>query len=354
MLLNSIFALVIGVLVGSYCINDIVGAIVVDGEAMRFFQIEAWQQSDVQRQKLRMLLLAYLPPLLIIEVFDITMFMNLDLYISIAILALLATTRLTLRMIFPLQHYAFIRSLRPIAQSEWAGLEPRIKTWADLMGVELAGTYVYKDLIGQINAHLVGLGKPYLMLSETFLRYSDWRQQDATICVGLSLVRKRVAQASILLNSVTMFMLLGLLILTVTVLYSAIDPFTPLVIVIVGYALILGGYNYVRYWIKKRFFDGDRLAVFTTGDPVALMVALNTIGMLNGISPTQKTILPSNAERIQYLDTLVRQSWPRAPQAGAPVPSIVAFTFGQHYLTVPLDQATEVGPVPAAAFRPLQ
>src|SRR5262249_44748113 len=151
--INPIFALLIGVLVGSY-VNDIVGAIVVDGEAMRFFQIEAWQRSDVQRQKLRTLLLLYLPPLLIIEVFNITMFMNLDLYISIAILAFLAITRLTLRMVFPLQHYAFIKPFRPIKQSEWAGLEQRIKTWANLMGVELAGIYVHKDLIGHVNAHL--------------------------------------------------------------------------------------------------------------------------------------------------------------------------------------------------------
>jgi hypothetical protein len=353
--LNPMIALIIGLLVGGY-VNDIVSAIVVDGEAMQFFQMSTLQRNDIQKQKLHTFLVVYLPVLLILEFYIVLVFTNINFFIWLAIFMLFAIIRLVSRIVFALPYHAFIKAIRPLGQSEWAFLEQRIKSWANLMGVEIAGIYVQKDLIGQINSYTLGLGKPNLLISETFLRYSDWRQQDALICITLGLARKKVAQASVILNIIMLFVAFGMAFLLVTLInYDTTDFITPLLVLILIFILIRTVYSYAGRPIQKRYFAADQLASFVTGDPVALMVALNTTNTFNGVLPAQRTVItPSTAARMRNLDTLIRQSWPRATQAGLPVPSIRAVTFGQYNLTAPLGEATEAAPVPDRPFVTLQ
>lgn len=80
-----------------------------------------------------------------------------------------------------------------------------------------------------------------------------------------------------------------------------------------------------------------------TGDPLALMVALHTVGALRGNTAEM-------AKRISRLDALLKQPGPRAPWADAPVPSAIPLVVGGRTLTAPLDSAPTPFDVPIAPY----
>ncbi|HWS83341.1 MAG TPA: hypothetical protein VN207_03695 [Ktedonobacteraceae bacterium] len=110
----------------------------------------------------------------------------------------------------------------------------------------------------------------------------------------------------------------------------------------------------VTRYLRSAYFDVDRIAALLTGDPIAVMVLLNTMNSLNGVTTTQGSkLVPSTHERMHQLEILLHQPWPQAPQASMPVPSITAIGFGQRYLTMPLDQSIQPAPLQVMSYSSL-
>src|SRR5437868_8676731 len=111
-------------------------------------------------------------------------------------LLLLFVTLIVIYNVFALRFHALRAPLQPIEQTQWAFLVPRIQSWARLAGIEFASIQLQQDLIGTSIASVIGLRQPTLILSETLLRYTDWRQQDAMIGIAIGLARKRMFLAN--------------------------------------------------------------------------------------------------------------------------------------------------------------
>jgi Zn-dependent protease with chaperone function len=191
-----------------------------------------------------------------------------------------------------------------------------------------------------------------VIISEFFLRHSEWRQQDAWVGALIGLVKRKVS----------LHTFLGKLISCIIVgAYFLVLPFTnsfstdllaltiillsPLLLLIGAYILISVISAYSQRLETRDYIEADRLASFLTGDPVAVMVALNLVRALNGVTINQQD------ERMRNLDELARQPWSRAPQAALPVPAVCEASYDSHLLTTSMDWVTAPGPVPAAPYR---
>jgi hypothetical protein len=202
---------------------------------------------------------------------------------------------------------------------------------------------------------IVGLGRPVLILSESFLRSSEWRQQDAAVAIAIGLTRKHILRSRSIYSGLviaTSVLFLSALLLTTSLANSlSTDTYAIFLFVFAFYFFLRLIQRYSRRFLRAKYFDVDRVAAHLTGDPVGVMVGLHTFNVLNGVPATlRSTNVPSINERISVLDALVRTPWPRAPYAAEPIPSIAPVTIGQYMLTVPFSQNTDASRVPEAPY----
>src|SRR5579872_1096219 len=86
----------------------------------------------------------------------------------------------------------WIARVEPLEQTSWAALEPRIRQFAERIGVEIGSVRVQSmTRVGSAVALVYGFRRPTLLLSDIFLKNTDWRQQDALIAILLVLIKRR-------------------------------------------------------------------------------------------------------------------------------------------------------------------
>jgi len=337
-------------------INNLIRAAVVDVEALHAFQISSLSRDTILKLKLRSVVFA-LPMLCYLEALALILLLNHNVLPESVLLLFpfLVVILLVIRNFFALRLYRLATPLQPIEQTQWASLVPRIQRWARLAGIEFASIQLQQDLIGTSIVGIIGLGRPTLILSETLLRYTDWLQQDAIIGLAIGLAQKRMFLTNFvrsLLLIIAFFAFIALFPFITSLVGLVGSGTTILCIVLVVSILLRVAGIIARRHLRSAYFDVDRIAALLTGDPIAVMVALNTINALNGVSAAKRRsrLVPSTYERMQQLEVILHQPWPRAAHATMPVPSIMAIGLGEHYLTMPLDQATEAAPLPAMPY----
>ena len=308
------------------------------------------------------ILVAYVPAFSLLEVAAVVARADLTsavIVLLVGVVVLIAARRLLAPR---LQHW-YVPAL-PIERTQWAELAPRMQEWARLAGTQLDAVYVQQTArLGTANVVGYGRRRRSINVSDKLLASTDWRQQDALIALGLYPIGSRLARLQ-LIRMVPVVAAL-LLVFGATALPGLLGQTTialsggglvlflllPTCLAVLLFAFIL--YNAVtsRNRLRGLFFAADRFAVDLTGDPMALMVALNTVAALNGLAQDRRfAYYPSTAERVAALDGLMRQPGPRAPWAYAPVPAVAPVWQGPYSLTVPLQAAPPPAPVPAARY----
>ncbi len=259
-------------------------------------------------------------------------------------------------------HRRLVRAV-PIAQTPWAALEPRIRAWAARAGVQVQAIDIQQTGIASV-AH-DGRRGSVLFLNARFLEPTDWRQQDAI--VGHELGHLRLGQRR--LTALIEMGKVGLQAALCVALNLAAPPAwlasvarfmaqtsdlgTQLVeadLLLLGLCLLALGISSISYLGRRRRhrieLACDRFSAELTGDPLAMMVALNTIKTLLAISPQQRSKThPTIEQRIAALTAYMREQRPAAPWARTRVPSKIPFILKQMHFTVPLDQAPPPAPV---------
>ncbi len=343
----------LAVLIGFYTamgIHDMLSAIDVDSEAVRVFEVSELKRDEVIRLQRRQFLLRNLLSVLYWEASAIILLLLPDIIPAIALCALLSALLVVFRLIYAAKLYTLTAALQPIDETKWASLAPRVAAWAALAGCKFASIYIEQNQIGNINVRVLGIRRPMLIVSESFLRSTEWRQQDAMFCIGVGLLKKHIMRTILLqklIRAVLTYILAMLMFLFITQSFSAVFAFLALTAL---YVLTL----FFRRQLKAYYYGADRMAAFLTGDPLAVMVAINAVTTFNGVKATRKTAnMPSTAERLQALDALARQPWQRARQAAEPVPALAPLTVGAYSLTRPWDQPPAPAPVPDTSYAPL-
>lgn len=349
MFIPIFIALLIGLFIGTYVL-DVAGTLLVDQEAHQIFQLDNFPQEMVIQQKIRAVLLKLVPLICYLEGIALVQIFLPNPLLLFFLMAISLIIYFVITQVFATTFYALGASLRPLEQTEWAYLGERITQWTRLGGVTFSSIQVEHDLIGTTNVRAIGLNHPMFVISEHFLRNSDWRQQDAMIAFGIGGVRThliRLRALSTLLSLILTALVLGFLLL-IPLLSDNIFPLLSVAFLIWIAALV--GRIYAQRALRNVYYRIDRNAAFLTGDPLAVMVMLNTIQALNGVNATTRGVrIPSMQDRLTRLDALTRQPWPRAPHAANRVPAVAPAYFAQHILTVPLDQdalTSQPAPVP--------
>lgn len=229
----------------------------------------------------------------------------------------------------------------PLERSEWAALAPRVAEWQRRAGVRLRDVRVqHTGRLGYANVQVAGMLDRTLLLSDAFLAASDWRQRDALVAWAIGYTRRASARTGS--RAAIYAVVVAALAVTFALPYLApdLDPFIltilPLVILVAALALLLSRRGSAGGVVVAT----DRFAAALTGDPLALIVALNTLNAINGLPP-QRALgrYPSLASRVVALAQLAQRPGPRAPFAAQPVPSAVPIALDGRLVTAPLDQA---------------
>lgn len=366
-----ILALGIGHIIGKL-VFSLVGACVVDAEAVRFFSISHLQRREILTLSLRSALLNTLPIILCLEILALpflsfpldapsTFFLSwnslpvqlpiaLTFMLFLSAFCIVVTVGEVVSAVFGARLHAFTNVLQPITQTPWANLAPRIAAYARLAGVEISSIQVQQDLPGTFSAGYLGLGKPVLFISEFFLRHSEWRQQDAIVSLVISFARKNVNRHMLLSKLASTGAAIACIVLPLgsVAFIQGLNPITSFLLSsIVALTLYSKTSSYFRRLHIRNDLEADCIASYLTGDPVALMVALNVVYTFNGER------LDHSSEQARRLDELAHQPWPHAPQASLPVPAVFALDFDSRPLSTSLDQATSPDPVPTAPYQTL-
>lgn len=260
---------------------------------------------------------------------------------------------------------------RPMEQTDWVALAPRIREWARLAGVELGAVCVHTGgWLGIADGVVRGARHPVLSLSERFLANTDWRQQDALAAHLLGTACERAKRPAVALawpvvEAACLVVIVGNgLLLTQGWLEWLVGfRWAPLALVgvlaLLPVAFLVLAYSVLRHRLLgptvrwRQTLAADRFAVQLTGDPLALAVALHTLAALSRgpVASFFAGLARSHAlslERFEQLNRLLRQPGARS-WAAAPVPAIAAVQAILPDLTIALDRAPAPEPVPAAA-----
>ncbi|GHO90803.1 hypothetical protein KSF_008510 [Reticulibacter mediterranei] len=229
----------------------------------------------------------------------------------------------------------------PIEQSPWASLVLHIDEWIRLAGVKRQDIRIQTMIrIGSSNGAISDLFHPVLLLNNTVLAHSDWRQQEALLAWMIRLVHKRFPTTYIWLTSSLSviswtFLAAGAALLITFSPHHSQWPglISPLVAIILTYAITL---LITRKLTQHAAFEADRFAAELTSDPLALMVALHTQHSLN---TSRSHLPPATRKRIAALYQLTLQSNASHYWINEPVPSLLPFSFEEKLLTTPLHQA---------------
>jgi Zn-dependent protease with chaperone function len=302
-----------------------------------------------------------LPALLLIESLVVVFALGLPawlLLIGMPVLAALALLAIG-------QRYRILYPSRPLEETQWARLAPRISDWAKLARFPYRQTRVTSSqAFGFRDGTVGGLFRRTLYLSDGVLSNTDWRQQDALI-VYLFARDRRIRLAAIFNLGTSVVMIaavVGLFLAQTMISSSAMAE----LLVGLGLFLLVILLMVLRLVVIVRLSSGnnrvpfycDRVAAELTGDPLAMTVLLNTLNQITGgymgaanpyfnREPGQSLLL----QRMAQLDSLMRQPGPRAPWAYQLVPSMGPVYLGPAPLTIPYEQpGTTPPPVPATRY----
>ncbi|GCE23468.1 hypothetical protein [Dictyobacter kobayashii] len=323
--------------------------IFVDARAVEFFHISTLSRQEFTRQRLFFILNAALPLIIFAEVTGLIATATGQFIPAFIVILIFVIAIACIRVFFGRKLLKATRFLQPIEQTRWAHLQPRITAWSRLAGIEFREVLIQPDALGT-NILIMGRQRPTLIIGDWILQYTDWRQQDAMFCIELALAKKKVLTWRYW-HRFSVLMGLALIILVPILLLISGVQLDLLLLPLLIFAMLLVFIFINRSFGKKMhtlYLDSDCIACYFTGDPMATMVALSTLQALNGVRSTQKSaVIPSANTRLQQLDQLARQPWPRAPFASELVPAITPVTFGPYQLSKAFEQQSEPAPVPA-------
>jgi hypothetical protein len=302
-----------------------------------------------------------LPGVLLVESVIVVVALGLPLWLLLVCVPLLAVLSLLVAGL----RYRILYASRPLEETQWARLAPRILSWAKLARFPYRQTRITSSqAFGFRDGSVGGLFKRTLYLSDGVLSNTDWRQQDAMIVYLFAQGhRLRLAAISNLgISLVTIAALVGVFLAQSTI----SDSLTAELLGGFGLFLVLIALLVIRmvslvrlYGRNNRLpFYCDRVASELTGDPLAMMVLLNTLnqitlGYMGAANPyvssgSRQSLL---VQRMAQLESLMRKEGPRAPWAYQLVPSMGPVYLGPIPLTIPYEQpGTTPGPVPASRY----
>ncbi len=267
---------------------------------------------------------------------------------------------------------AWLAPSRPMEQTDWVALAPRIREWARLAGVQVGAVRVHAGgWLGISDGVVRGRRRPVLSLSERFLANSDWRQQDALVAHLLGLARERakrpaVALAWTVVEVICLVVIAGdRLVFTQGWLEWLIGfNWAPLALagdlVVLPVAFLVFAYSVLRHRLFGRTgwwqqtLAADHFAVQLTGDPLALAVTLHTlyalrrgpvVAFFDGLARNPTLTLERFGQLNQLLSQPGGRSWPTEP-----VPAIAAVRASLPDQTIALERAPAPAPVPVAAM----
>lgn len=313
--------------------------------------------------RLRRVLVVYAPVLVLCEVVSAAAFASVGLAVAVLVVGVIAV--FILRRALATQLILWQTPSLPIQRTRWAALDPRIGAWGHLAGVRVKAVYVQQTArLGTGGIAAVGSRRArVLFIGDALLASTDWRQQDALIVHALNtsaagiVLRSRLARLLVSYGILAAVVAIFAALLLISQNGLDVSPVVVIVLTLLAVMLTLGLFVYTvvmsifaRGRTRRRFLAADARAAAITGDPLALMVGLNTLSALSG-APTDRRLAyyPSTAERVAALDALLRQPGPRAPYAWQLVPSIVPVFVGPYCLTVPLAPTPQTAPVPVPA-----
>ncbi len=315
----------------------------------------------------RLLVLSYVPALVLVEA--VALLYTLDLAPYRWFLPLVVALWVGLIVPFGQRIRAWLTGAKPIEQTPWASLAPRIFAWAKLAGVEVHDLRVDGIEDGNTdNAVIAGPRRHTLFLGAKLLANADWRQRDAVIGHELGHARLRHLPANAAMEVLRTALAAALLMAAIdpgflsalfptfgsassgdagTGLFATLSSLLVFAIAVVVLAVSAAE----RARRHRAELACDRFSANLTGDPLAMAVALHTIITLIGYPLRQRSRThPTFDQRQQALMQLLHLPGPRVPWAYAPVPSAIPFVAPPFSYTVPLDQAPPPAPVQAPPF----
>lgn len=316
---------------------------------------------EVTASRAKVLLLRYGLPLLFIEALGLCYWLGMP--NARWVLPIAAALPRGLRTYWGARIHRWLNRTVPIGETSWAALEPRIRAWAARAGGQVQAIDIQQA--GAASAARNGRRGSVLFFNARLLEQMDWRQQDAIVSHELGHLRLshlRVTAISemlkigvqtaccIALNLAAPPEWLGSLARRMALVS---DPFIQLIqadLLLLGLcllALVIASISFLGRGRRYRTeLACDRFSAELTGDPLAMMVALNTIKSLLAISPKRRSRThPPIEQRILALGAYMREQRPAAPWARTLVPSKIPFILKQKCFTVPLDQAPPPGAV---------
>jgi hypothetical protein len=375
----------------------LLAGVLVDMPALRAFRRVAFETDQLLLLRFKFWLFEDLPAalaLISLGALDVVSRLSLVWVVGIVLLAWGASS-----FLFMSQVFSWLYRLTPLAATPWTAVGARAQAWAQLLGVPLPPLLVMNGTpAGVAGGWLLGAFRPVLVMSEDFLAHSDWRQQDSVIVLVLSRRRSSKPIRDLLSHLVKalvwfLFLVSGLFIVKACTLVTALlrtllaDPqerAPGLIVCLVGMGILVLLLVRLRRGLKARSsspqqrlttsqrqhreegLERDRVTIQTTGDPLALVIALHTIyslvsapidwqrplnvlGLLHARQASAPAI-PMLTERLQAVERWMRQPGPRAPWADDPVPADMLVELDSHVVTIPLEEATPPAPVPALPY----
>jgi hypothetical protein len=246
----------------------------------------------------------------------------------------------------------------PIEQSPWASLVFHIDEWIKRAGVKRQDIRIQTMIrISSSNGAVSDLFHPVLLLNNTFLAHSDWRQQEAQLAWMIRLVHKKFPVTYIWISSTLSVISWTFLAAGVALLITfspSRSQFLSLIFLLVVIILIYSITVLITRKITQyAYTEADQFAAKLTSDPLALIVALHTQHILN----TSRPQLPSAIQqRIAALYQLTLQPDASRYWICDAVPSLLPFSFAEKLLTTPLhsEEHTTLStaePINIIAFR---
>jgi hypothetical protein len=322
----------------------------LDAHALVTFQMTSLKQSVIALLALRRLSIKYALILGVTQAYGLLLLPGSLLLLWLFPLVVFAREILVLRL--DEQVWRWSNVTRPLEQSRWSKLAPRIQAWAKRLNVSVRSMHVYDSATVYISSGRVsGVVSPMLFMNELYMSKTDWRQQDILLVDALLMVQTKLLQHEQLMSRVRS--LINILFAVGMVLGThyivAHSPFTlaRLFVLADWTAIVLLAFYAAARIIsatgaKTRFERIKRMTAEITGDVIATVVAWNTITVLS---------IPYKVEtHLAPIIKFIQQQRPCAPWANQRVPSAIPFDKGLYTLTVPLEQAGEPAPVPTASY----
>lgn len=285
---------------------------------------------------------------LLLEATGMLFLLNLQAFLWV-IPALAATLRLAGELAKNLT-LKWIARVQPLEKTPWAALEVRMRQFAERLEIEIGDISVHTmTRAGSALSLVYGLRRPNLLLSDIFLKNTDWRQQDALIALLLSFVKKKVFLVNMLF-SMAVIALFWIFIVAFSALIASVDApvaNSTALTVLYGVCIFAILLLILRNFYASRRMGSYRVVMDVTGDPLALLATVHTLGLLSATPPSRYTW---QSKRMKRLAQLARKQGPRAPWANRPVPSIAPLEPDSPTLTIPLEQAPPLEPVADEAY----